>query len=273
MVKTHTDKLTLCSKVVFSAYSWRLIKAYFGWGVSGPWNKNEQICALGGRFTGSAIRAETALPMLSSSASPGCVEIKAETWFRVVWALEDIGMVLVGSVHSHPNSLPVFLSGEDLQTHMRMFPNGASVVLNPQRREIAAFDKNRNKLDVRLENPRRSAEAAGITDQNQSSEAGRITCHGRVEDAKCPKKITQKTDMDRNMRHASNAETLYPVNMNAQVGEARSTVRKGKPDETVHYSAAGRAGPGFDPDGGTRRGGWFGYVRPDNRSAGPRRGA
>jgi proteasome lid subunit RPN8/RPN11 len=127
-------------RVRFSPYAWGVLSAYFGWGANGPWNSNEQICALGGRITRTEIRVESALPMLGAGATPSSVRVKAETWMNAIWTLEDIGMALVGSVHSHPRGLPVFMSGEDIKTHRGVFPDGVSVVLNPQRMEIAAFD-------------------------------------------------------------------------------------------------------------------------------------
>jgi len=137
-------------KVIVRSYAWGVITAYFGWGTRGPWNRNEQICALGGRINNQAILVEAALPLLGAGASPGHIEVKAETWLRAIWALQDMGMELVGSVHSHPNELAVFMSGADLRTHRKMFPRGASLVLNPHYKEIAAFDQTQKHVPIQI---------------------------------------------------------------------------------------------------------------------------
>jgi len=143
-------KRTARKKVVFSPYAWGVAAAYLGWGAEGAWNRNEQICALGGRIEGNIIRVEAALPMLGAEASPGHVKIMAETWLAAIWTLKDMGMELTGSIHSHPNALSLFFSAEDRLTHMRMFPAGASVILNPQRCEIMAFGLSRQAISVCL---------------------------------------------------------------------------------------------------------------------------
>lgn len=150
MIKNQSRSRAAASSVTLYPYAWTVIAAYFGWGFAGIWNKDEQICALGGHIDGTAIKVAVALPMISSGSSPGHVAIKAETWMNAIWTLEDMGLTLVGSAHSHPNALPVFLSGDDLYTHMRMFPKGASIILNPHRCEIKAFNQTRCIIPIHI---------------------------------------------------------------------------------------------------------------------------
>ena len=137
-------------KVSVSGYAMTVVKAYFGWGKSGVWNRNEQICALGGRITDKNIRVQAVLPMLSSGASPAYVKVGAETWLYAIWAFCDMGMKLVGCAHSHPGGLPVFLSPADRTVHSLMHPGGVSIVLNPRCMELCAYNGNGIKLPVRI---------------------------------------------------------------------------------------------------------------------------
>jgi len=137
-------------RCVFTPYAAELLKAYFGWGLTGVFNAHEQACALGGRMTKNAAVIEAVLPMLADGASRAHVKVKAETWLSAVWTLEDMGMKLIGGAHSHPGALPVFMSSEDKTAHARMYPRGVSVVLNPQRKEIAGYDKNQNAVEIKM---------------------------------------------------------------------------------------------------------------------------
>jgi len=137
-------------RAVFTPYAAALLKAYFGWGLTGVFNAREQACALGGRISKNAAVIETVLPMLSDGATKAHVKVKAETWLSAVWTLEDMGMQLIGGAHSHPGALPVFLSAEDRRSHQMMYPRGVSVVVNPQRKEIAAYDKNLNNVEIKM---------------------------------------------------------------------------------------------------------------------------
>ena len=135
---------------MFTPYAAELLMAYFGWGRTGVFNAREQACALGGRMTKNAAVVEVVLPMLADGASLAHVKVKAETWLSAVWTLEDMGMKLIGGAHSHPGALPVFMSAEDRHSHRIMYPRGVSVVINPQRKEIAGYDKNQNSVEIKL---------------------------------------------------------------------------------------------------------------------------
>ncbi len=135
---------------VFEPYAWNLIKAYFGWNMDGVWNKREQICALGGAERGNRVIVKSALPLLSAASSASHVKVTGDIWMLAMWMLDDMGMKLIGSIHSHPHELGIFLSHEDTDTHLKLFPGGISAVINPQKKAIEAFDRNGGKVSVRL---------------------------------------------------------------------------------------------------------------------------
>jgi proteasome lid subunit RPN8/RPN11 len=135
-------------RVVVSEYAAGVIKAYFGWKKNGAWNRNEQICALGGRISQKSISVRAVIPMPGAGASPAHVKVNAETWLLAIWTFEDMGMKLVGCAHSHPGGLPVFFSSGDRTTHNSVHPDGVSIIINPQRGEITAYNRNGNALDA-----------------------------------------------------------------------------------------------------------------------------
>ncbi len=127
-----------------------LIDAYFERGRSTPYNQAEKIAALGGYYQKKRIVVCQALPLISHSFSGGHVFIGAQTWYAAIRTLGAYGLELVGSIHSHPGGLSVFMSGEDMRTHRLMFPQGVSIVLNPQRNEIQAFRCDGSRYELKF---------------------------------------------------------------------------------------------------------------------------
>ncbi|MDR1727436.1 MAG: hypothetical protein LBT74_05855 [Acidobacteriota bacterium] len=137
--------------VVVSECAYKVFSAYFGIGCGEtPHNVNEQLCALGGRIAKDGIKVMFALPLLAISGGGAHVVIGGGTWFYAMQVFAQMQVSLVGSVHTHPCKLPVFMSGPDRETHRRMFPDGASLICNPQRNEMQAFRKDGKRLPLIL---------------------------------------------------------------------------------------------------------------------------
>ncbi len=92
-------------------------------------------------IVGKVITADTA------NGSPAFLEITPECWSvmhdKKDNYIEESGeeVVIVGWFHTHPNMLPVFMSGTDRNTQELFFngDNTYSMVINPQRHLIKAF--------------------------------------------------------------------------------------------------------------------------------------
>lgn len=115
------------------------ILAHFQVGLHTPANTVEQICALGGKIGLYSIHVRRLITLEAEFATGGMVKIAAAEWYRAISLLREEKLALVGSIHSHPGALAVFLSWEDTATHRQMFPRGVSMVINPHRKKIAAF--------------------------------------------------------------------------------------------------------------------------------------
>lgn len=124
---------------------------YFEVGAHTPANAMEQICALGGKGGQYIVHVRMLLPLEAEFASSGMVKVSALAWYQAILALRAEGLALVGSIHSHPGALPVFLSWEDQNTHQQMFPRGVSLVINPHRKKIAAFNCKADKILIEWE--------------------------------------------------------------------------------------------------------------------------
>jgi len=136
-------------QVIVREPAWRMMAAYFGINqAEDKLKKNEQLCALGGVITRHIIDIKLALPMLSPNSGAAHILVPGENWFYAICVFEQCNLSLVGSCHTHPGNLEVFMSGEDKNTHMVMFPGGISIVCNPQRREFAAYSANGRRAEL-----------------------------------------------------------------------------------------------------------------------------
>jgi hypothetical protein len=138
------------TEVKLSRYALRTIEAYFDIGRETRFNRHEQLAALGGRIKKGVIYVDLALPLLSTNASAGHIEIKAEQWFAAIQTFAAYKLKLVGSIHSHPKGLGLFMSGADKEAHSLMFPGGVSLVINPQKRTATAFTGSGENFILRL---------------------------------------------------------------------------------------------------------------------------
>lgn len=136
--------------LVFTENAERTIKKHVSWGKKTRENVNEQGGILIGRpFSlpdgGILGLVEHAIPAVPSRASSAYLEMGTETWVRMLdiydTQYKDKGLSVIGWYHTHPNSLPVFMSFTDMGTQRTFFYQDwhFSAVMNPHRHLLACF--------------------------------------------------------------------------------------------------------------------------------------
>ncbi|MDR1688136.1 MAG: hypothetical protein LBS21_05940 [Clostridiales bacterium] len=128
----------------------KIFMEYFGYASEQDFNSCEQIAALGGEINGDTIIVRQALPLPAAAASAGHVAVPGELWFWAMQVFGKSGAKLVGSAHTHPGSLNVFMSSSDMEANSLLFPDGVSIIVNPHRQIIGAFNKNGRKIPIIL---------------------------------------------------------------------------------------------------------------------------
>ncbi len=126
---------------------------HLGWGKRTDRNVVEQAGLLvGHRYldpNGEAFAiVEHVLEAQFGESSSGAITLTHETWFDLLNRLDALPVPdgatawqIIGWYHTHPNTLPVFMSGTDRRTQRDFFagPEYFAFVLNPHTRLWAAF--------------------------------------------------------------------------------------------------------------------------------------
>jgi len=129
--------------------AFKTIKNHIGWG----YRTNENIVEQGGILLGHAYRnpdtsvvyaiAEQAISGRLARGTAGYLEVTHETWKEMLDDVDNLhtDLQLIGWYHTHPNNLPVFMSGTDRTTQQRLFGNDwqFAIVLNPHKQIWRAF--------------------------------------------------------------------------------------------------------------------------------------
>jgi len=126
------------------------IKKHIAWGKTTKTNMCEQGGILVGRpfLVGESVLgiAEYVIPAEIKRASSAYLEMGTETWTKMLDIYDEHykedGLYIIGWFHTHPNSLPVFMSSTDMGTQRTFFNQDwhFSIVLNPHRHLIACFN-------------------------------------------------------------------------------------------------------------------------------------
>lgn len=154
--------------VVFTPNAARELHHYFHWGQRHPQNLSELMAALVGHKLRDALLVEFVSPVFlakrntaealftSESLESGRMEADAVnlSYFKCTeLRLMDTPCELLGFVHSHPDELDLFLSEGDVYLHRQLSEENIrlSVIVNPQKRQIAAFcGKEPKPAEVRI---------------------------------------------------------------------------------------------------------------------------
>lgn len=154
--------------VVFPPNAARELHHYFHWGQRHPQNLSELMAALIGHKLRDTLLVEFVSPVYlaarnttkamftSESLESGRTEADAVnlSYFGCgELRLMDTPCSLLGFVHSHPDELDLFLSEGDVQLHRLLSEEDIrlSVIVNPQKRQIAAFCGNEPKpVEIRI---------------------------------------------------------------------------------------------------------------------------
>lgn len=127
----------------------RIIKKHIAWGKETARN----VCEQGGLLIGKPVRvnqrrvglAESAIPAELTRSDAAYLEMGVDTWAKMLNVFDERysgqGLYVIGWYHTHPNGLPVFMSGTDLRTQRAFFnqPWHFAAVLNPHRKLLACF--------------------------------------------------------------------------------------------------------------------------------------
>lgn len=126
------------------------IKTHIHWNEKTDSNVYEQGGILVGRpfmvENGILGVVEHVIPAEASRANSAYLEMGTDTWKKMLDIYDEKYknqcLYVIGWFHTHPNGLPVFMSGTDMGTQRNFFNQDwhFSVVLNPHRRLIACFN-------------------------------------------------------------------------------------------------------------------------------------
>lgn len=154
--------------VVFTPNAARELYHYFHWGKKHPQNLSELLAALIGHKLSDGFLVEFVSPVYlakrntlqaaftQESLESGLMEVDAIN--LSYHKCEDLCLVdgpctLLGFVHSHPANLELFLSEGDVRLHRMLLKKGLdlSVIVNPQKRQIAAFyGEHLDYIEIRI---------------------------------------------------------------------------------------------------------------------------
>lgn len=140
---------TECPLLVITEDAERIIKEHISWGEKTEWNVREQ----GGLLIGQPFRVkrrviglvESAIPAELTRSSAAYLEMGVDTWAKMLDVFDERysgkGLRVIGWYHTHPNGLPVFMSGTDMGTQRTFFnrPWHFAAVLNPHQKLLACF--------------------------------------------------------------------------------------------------------------------------------------
>lgn len=135
--------------IVLSGRAEKTIKEYIGWNATTCENVREQ----GGLMIGKPFEVggqpvsvvEDVIPGKSTRSDAAYLELDHGAWAEMLAIFDEKyqerDLYVVGWFHTHPNSLPVFMSGTDRSTQTSFFAQKwhFAVVLNPHRRLIGCF--------------------------------------------------------------------------------------------------------------------------------------
>lgn len=142
--------------VVFTPNASEELYHYFHWGARHPQNLSELLAALIGHKYSDGYLVEFVSPVYLANRSTSQAaftqeslesgRMEAEAINATYHTCEELCLgtepcMLLGFVHSHPDGLELFLSEGDVNLHRMLTQQGLdlSVVVNPQKRQIAAF--------------------------------------------------------------------------------------------------------------------------------------
>lgn len=142
-------------RVLFSPNAVEQMFRFFRWGEQVEENQNEQVACLIGRLDRDTEQAEEAfladveqiVPLHPGHTSPDTLPVNP-LWPQQGRALaKKLGKtpqsILLGFVHSHPNTLQVSMSLGDVRWHQQLcaedWKTALTVIVNPQRKELAAY--------------------------------------------------------------------------------------------------------------------------------------
>ena len=135
--------------LVITEEAGRIIKEHISWGRE----TSRNVCEQGGLLIGSSFRvnqcpvslAESAIPAELTRSDAAYLEMGIDTWAKMLNIFDERysekGLRVIGWYHTHPNGLPVFMSGTDMRTQRTFFnrPWHFAAVLNPHRKLLACF--------------------------------------------------------------------------------------------------------------------------------------
>lgn len=153
----HTSEKSSEHKLYIMQGPWNQICGHIGWGKRTSVNINEQ----GGILLGKTYIHENGATLFgvvheavggySANGSPGYLVMSHNTWKEMLDSVDEIidrhpekGLQVIGWYHTHPNGLPVFMSGTDMGTQRKFFKENwqFAIVINPHKQIWGAFIGN-----------------------------------------------------------------------------------------------------------------------------------
>lgn len=142
--------------VVFTPNAAQELYNYFHWGQRHPQNLSELMAALIGHKLSDGYLVEFVSPVYLAKRNTTCAAftqkslesgwMESEAINASYHKCQELQLLeepcgLLGFIHSHPDDLELFLSEADVSLHKMLITNGIalSAIVNPQRRQIAAF--------------------------------------------------------------------------------------------------------------------------------------